>query len=125
MRSLQFVIDELNGGFMMVEGILSVEKNKLMFEFQKKDAVLAAYKSDIMTDEIPFSELDMVEFKKGFFTSKLILHAKKATTFRNLPGDDLTTRTLKVKKKFRDIAANISSKVNLELSEMKLRELDD
>jgi len=32
---------------------------------------------------------------------------------------------LKVKKKNRDIAANISSKVNLELSEMKLKELDE
>jgi hypothetical protein len=125
MRSLPFVIDELNGGFMKVEGILSVEKNSLTFEFQKKDAVLEAYKSDIMTDEIPFSELDMIEYKKGFFSSKLILHGKKASTFRNLPGNELTTRTLKVKKKNREIAANISSKINLEISEMKLREMDE
>lgn len=125
MRSLPFVIDQLNGGFMKAEGILSVEKGKLTFEFQKKDAVLEAYKSDIMTDEIAFSELDMMEYKKGFFSSKLILHGKKAATFKNLPGNELTIRTLKVKKKDREVAANISSRVNLELSEMKLRELDE
>jgi len=118
MRSLPFVIEELNGGFMKVEGILSVEKGKLSFEFQKKDAVLEAYKSDLMTDEILFSELDMLEYKKGFFSSKLILHGKKASTFRNLPGKELTIRTLKIKKSNRETAANISSKVNLELSEM-------
>jgi hypothetical protein len=86
---------------------------------------LEAYKSDIMTDEILFSDLNMIEFKKGIFSSKLILHGKKAAPFRNLPGSDLTTRSLKVKKKNREIAANISSKVNLELSEMKLREMDE
>lgn len=124
MRNLPFVIDELNGGFMKVEGILSVEKNKFTFEFQKKDAVLEAYKSELMTDEILFSELDMIEFKKGFFSTKLILHGKRAATFKNLPGNELSVRTLKIKKKDRNTAANISSKVNLELSEMKLKELD-
>tara|TARA_R110002124_G_scaffold285065_2_gene463140 strand:+ start:4619 stop:4996 length:378 start_codon:yes stop_codon:yes gene_type:complete len=124
MRSLPFVIDQLNGGFMLVEGILSVKDHKLFIEFQKKDAVVGAYKSDLSTIEIPFSDIDMMEYKKGFFSSKLIIHGKNARALTELPGDDLTVRALKVKKKNREIAANISSKVNLELSEMKLRELD-
>jgi len=124
MRSLPFVIDQLNGGFMLVEGILSVKDQKLFIEFQKKDAVMGAYKSDLSTIEIPLSEIDMMEYKKGFFSSKLIIHGKNARALAKLPGDDLTVRTLKVKKKNREIAANISSKVNLEVSEMKLRELD-
>ncbi|MEP5944729.1 MAG: hypothetical protein ABJ356_09230, partial [Balneola sp.] len=75
--------------------------------------------------EIPFSEIDMMEFKKGLFSTKLIIHGKNARALSELPGDELTSRTMKVKKKNRDIAANISSKVNLELSEMKLKELDE
>jgi len=110
---------------MKAEGILSVEEDRLVFEFQKKDTVLEAYKSDLMTDEISFSELDMIEFKKGIFSTKLILHGKRAATFKNLPGSELTVRTLKIKKKDRNTAANISSRVNLELSEMKLKELDE
>ena len=125
MRSLPFVIDELNGGFMLLEGILSVKGHKLFIEFQKKDAIMGAYKSDLATVEIPFTEIDMMEFKKGFFTSKLIIHGKNARALTELPGDELTSRTLKVKKKNRDIAASISSKVNLKLSEMKLKELDE
>jgi hypothetical protein len=125
MRSLPFVIDELNGGFMLIEGILSVKEHNLFIEFQKKDAIMGAYKSDLSTIEIPFSEIDMMEYKKGFFTSKLIIHGKNARALTDLPGDELTSRTLKVKKKHREIAANISSKINLELSEMKLKELDE
>ncbi|XWN36254.1 MAG: hypothetical protein ROO71_09860 [Balneola sp.] len=125
MRSLPFIIDQLNGGFMLVEGILSVKSQKLFIEFQKKDAVMGAYKSDLATVEIPFSEIDMMEYKKGFFSSKLIIHGKNARALTELPGDELTSRTLKVKKKNKEVAANISSKVNLELSEMKLKELDE
>ena len=124
MRALPFTIEDLNGGFMKLEGILRVNKDRLMFEFQKKDAVLEAYQSELKTVEIPLSELEMLEFKKGWFSAKLILHGKSASSFRDLPGKDLIERVLKVKRKHRHVAANISSNLNLALSEKKLQELD-
>lgn len=125
MRSLPFVIENLNGGFMKVDGILRVEGNKLTFEFQKKDAVVEAYQSDLKTVVISMSELDMLEFKKGWFSGKLILHGKTARSFGDLPGKDLNERVLKVKRKHRDTAASISSNLNLRLSEQKLNEMED
>ena len=108
----------------MMDGILCVKKGTLHFEFQKRDAILDMYKSDIMTKEIPLSEISMMEFKKGLFSNKLIIHSKRASTFQDFPGNELTKRVLKVKKKNREIAASISSNVNLELSERKLKELE-
>lgn len=124
MRSLPFYMDDLNGGFMKLDGILRVEKGKLYLEFQKSDAILETFKSDVKELEIALTEISMMEYKKGFFSSKLIIHAKRAITFQDFPGSQLTERVLKVKKKHRDIAASISSNVNLELSERKLKELD-
>ena len=124
MRALPFTIEDLNGGFMKLEGILRVNKDRLMFEFQKKDAVLEAYQSELKTVEIPLSELEMLEFKKGWFSAKLILHGKSASSFKDLPGKDLIERVLKIKRKHRNVAANISSNLNLALSEKKLQELD-
>ncbi len=125
MRSLPFSIENLNGGFMKVEGILRVESENLVFEFQKKDAVVEAYQSELRTETIPLSELDMLEYKKGWFSGKLILHGKRASSFGELPGKELTERVLKVKRKHRNVAANISSNLNLKLSEQKLNELED
>ncbi len=123
MRSLPFYMDDLNGGFMKLEGILRVEKGKLYLEFQKTDAILETYKSDVKELEIDISEISMMEYKKGLFSSKLTIHAKRAVTFQDLPGSGLTERVLKVKKKHREIAASISSNINLELSERRLNEL--
>ncbi len=124
MRALPFTIDNLNGGFMKLEGVLRVKEDRLLFEFQKKDAVLEAYQSDLKSVEIPLSEIDMLEFKKGWFSAKLILHGKSASSFKDLPGKDLVERVLKVKRKHREVAARISSNLNLKLSEKKLQELD-
>ncbi|HET8864826.1 MAG TPA: hypothetical protein VFM80_03945 [Gracilimonas sp.] len=125
MRTLPFSIENLNGGFMKVEGILRVEGEYLVFEFQKKDAVVEAYQSELRTEKIPLSELDMLEFKKGWFSGKLILHGKNARSFGELPGKDLTERILKVKNKHKNVASSISSNLNLKLSEQKLNELED
>jgi len=125
MRSLPFSIEELNGGFMKVEGILRVEEYNLVFEFQKKDAVIEIYQSEVKTESIPLTELAMLEYKKGWFSDKLILHSRRASSFKDLPGKDLTERILKIKKKNRNIAANITSTLNLQLSEIRLKELDE
>ncbi len=110
---------------MKVEGILRVEGEILVFEFQKKDAVVEAYQSELKTATIALSGLELLEFKKGWFNAKLVLHGKNARTFEDLPGKDLTERVLKVKRKHMGLAANISSNLNLKLSERKLNELED
>lgn len=125
MRSLPFSIENLNGGFMKIEGIVRVEGEYLVFEFQKKDSVIEAYQSEVRNEKIPISELDMLEFKKGWFSSKLILHGKSASSFKDLPGKDLHERVLKVKRKHREVAASISSNLNLKISEQKLSEMED
>lgn len=125
MRSLPFLIDDLNAGFMKAEGILSVNGNKLHFEFQIKDAVMEAYKSEVKEAELDLRDLDLVEFKKGFFSSKMIIHAKKAKTLEILPGNDLVERVLKVKKKHRETAASMASTLNMKISEYKLSQLED
>lgn len=125
MKSLPFSIEDLHGGFMKIEGVLRVESDNLIFEYQKKDAVLEAYQSELKTQTIDLNELDILEHKKGWFSDKLVIHGKRASSFKELPGKDLTERVLKVKKKHRNHAANITSGLNLLLSEMKLNDLEN
>ncbi len=125
MRKLPFFYDTQNAGFMILEGILSVDKGKIHIEYQKKDAVIEVVKSSLKTFEVDLNEIDHIEFKKNIFSARLIIHAKSASVFQDFPGNELLTRTLKVKRKHREIAMNISSNLNLFLSEKKLRELDE
>lgn len=125
LRALPFYDDEQNGGFMMLEGILRIEKGNINIEYQKKDAIVEVVKSGVKTVNISLDDIDMIEYKKKLFGARLIIHASRATVFEEFPGSELLTRTLKVKRKNREIAASIASNVNLFLSEKKLRELDE
>ena len=124
MRALPFYDNELNGGFMTMEGILRIEKGEIHIEYQKKDAIVELVKSKVKSISIDLNDIDLIEYKKNLFGARLIFHAKRATVFEDFPGSDLLVRTLKVKRKHRDIAANLASNVNLYLSELKLKELD-
>ena len=122
---LPFYNDELNSGFMKLEGLLRLEKDKITIEFQKKDSIMEVIKSGVQMVEIFLCDLEVVEFRKKLFGGRLILYAKRATVFEHFPGTDLTTRVLKVQRKRRDHAASVASNINLILSEQKLRELDE
>lgn len=74
------------------------------------------------TVEISLDDIDLIEYKKKLFGASYSPQTRNR--FEDFPGSELLTRTLKVKRKNREIAANIASNVNLFLSEKKLRELD-
>ena len=124
MRAHPFYDNELNGGFMTMEGILRIEKGEIHIEYQKKDAIVEMVKSSVKSISINLNDIDHIEYKKKLFGARFILHGKRATVFEDFPGNELLVRTLKVKRKHRNIAANLASNVNLYLSELKLKELD-
>ena len=123
-KTVPFIIPEINSGFQQAEGLLKLSKDKLELEFEVKDAILGVIKSGVKDVAIPFSDLKSISFKKGWFSAKIILEATSMKAFRDLPGTELATCTLKVKRKHRDDAQSLISQARLQLSEFKLDQFD-
>ena len=124
MKNIPFYIDGVNGGFMRVEGIIRLEKNGLYLEFQIKDAVIKAYKSPIKTHFLALEDIDAIETKVGWFRTRLWIHVQSGKILEAIPGSDLTQRVFSFKRAHRLALANMVSQLNLALSELKLKELD-
>ena len=124
MKNIPFYIDGVNGGFMRVEGIIRLEKNGLYLEFQIKDAVIKAYKSPIKTLFLALEDIDTIETKVGWFRTRLWIHVQSGKILEAIPGNDLTQRVFSFKRAYRLALANMISQLNLALSELKLKELD-
>jgi len=125
MKSIPFFIDGVHGGFMKVEGIIRYENDGLYLEYQTKDALVEAYQSSIKTVHLPLEAISYAEFKMGWFRTRLFIYADSGKTLEAIPGKELTMRMFSFKKKHRLHAANLVSKLNLELSEFKLKKLDE
>jgi len=123
-KTVPFIIPEINSGFQQAEGLLKLAKEQLELEFEVKDAILGLIKSGVKDAVIPFSELKSIEFKKGWFSTKIILEGTSMKTFNELPGSELATCTLKVKRKHREDAESLISQARLQLSEYKLDQFD-
>ena len=123
-KTVPFIIPEINSGFQQAEGLLKLATEQLELEFEVKDAILGLIKSGVKDAVIPFSELKSIEFKKGWFSTKIVLEGTSMKTFNELPGSELATCTLKVKRKHRDDAESLISQARLQLSEYKLDQFD-
>jgi hypothetical protein len=125
MKNIPFYIDGVHGGFMRVEGIMRLEKDGLYIEFHVKDALVEAYKSSVKTHMLALKDIDAVDTKVGWFRTRLWIYAQSGKILEAIPGNDLTHRIFSFKRAHRPALANMVSQLNLELSEQKLKELDD
>ena len=84
-NSVKFEIPNIAHGFKKANGLLKLDGEYLEMEYQVKDAVIELFTSDVKVRKIPLRELESVEFKKGWFSAKIILEARSPLT-----GEPLT-----------------------------------
>ena len=125
-RSVPFEIPNVSHGFQKAGGLLKLEDEdeRLVLEFEVEDALFGVFKSGVREAILPLRKLQSVEFKKGWFSSKVILEANSLRVFEGIPGASQGECTLKIKRENRKEAEKLISKVRLILSELKLKDLD-
>ena len=124
-RPVPFQTDKAYGGFAEVKGQLRFEGDELIVEFQVKDSLFGALKSDVKELGLPLSALEDLAFKKGWFGHRLTIRTRSMADLGDFPGADGTELVVKVAKKDGDTARDLASHVLLLLSEERLRRLDE
>lgn len=121
-QPVQFEIPEINHGLKQAQGLLKLWKNGLEMEFEV--SLLGVFKNGVNTVRIPYKNLDSIAYKKGWFRDKIILKGTSMKVFEDIPGTEVATCELKVRRKYRDQAQSLISKARMHLSENKLQQLD-
>ena len=103
--TLPFTVPNLVGGFAEGRGLAKVSPSELILEFVVKETVLEVFKSDMKEIHIPRSEVDVVQFKRGWFGAKVRIRLKSMKWLADLPGCDNGEVTLHVARRERDQAA--------------------
>ncbi|HRP01052.1 MAG TPA: hypothetical protein PLE30_00220 [Candidatus Kapabacteria bacterium] len=122
--NIPFYNDNIYGGFAETKGLIYFENNFLIFEFETKDALLQVVSSGVKIIKIPLDGIRSVEFKKGFFSSKLIITAKSLKYFANVPGNESNVLTYKIKKQHNDLVRLAVSHLQLLIAENTLKKFE-
>lgn len=120
MESVRFTIADVYGGLGKCGGVCRLEKARLMLEYQTKDAILGALKSQVKVVCFPLEDLDRVEFKKGFIGGRLRIRARTLSVFEKIPGVESGILDLHVERKERGIARALASEADLRIAELRL-----
>lgn len=119
-KAIPFKTDDAYHGLAKVEGILHVESDHLILEFQVQDTFFGALKSAPKKLRINYLDLNRVEYERGWFKSRMNLKINNLSILTRFPGAKEGRISLKIGRKLKDAAEDIESYVNLRTAELKL-----
>lgn len=122
-RTLPFKSDEAYNGFAEVNGMLHVEHDHLLLEFEVKDAFVGMLKSSAKELRIEYPELLGATYQRSWVKSRLQLKVKRMQVQARFPGAKEGVIELKIKRKYKTVAEDLESYINLRIAEKGLEEL--
>lgn len=123
-KDLPFKSDDAFHGLAEVQGILHIDRDHLVLEFQIQDSFFGALKSAPKNLRINYLELTKVAYRKNWFRSRFELKINSLSLLTKFPGAKDGRISLKVKRQFKEQAEDIESYVNLRIAELKLEKLE-
>lgn len=116
-------ITDLYGGFARATGLLILESDSLILEFQVKDEILGVVKGKPKSFKIPLVALDSVAYSQNIFSAKVELRVKRLRDLEGIPNAEKGEIKLKIARRDRQRAKEFVSSANYQLSEIRLDEM--
>ena len=102
-------------------GLLRLEGDALVLEFETKDEVLQVLKSDVKRVAVPLKEVETCRWERGWFGGKIELSVRSMNSLNGIAGFAQGCVTLGVSRKDRDKAFGLVANVELALAHRVVR----
>lgn len=109
-------------GLLDVQGIVGLDGDAVVFEFEVRDAFLALLRSPIREVRIPISQIETVELVDGWWSSFIRIRGRKLATLESLPGA-FTEARLRVKRLDRPRAKSLVAAVDMAMTDRQVEKL--
>lgn len=108
-------------GLAQNSGLLRLEGDALILEFETQDGVLQVLKSGIKRFALPLRELEKCAWQPGWRGGKIELSVRSMCALEGIAGAARGCVTLKVAHKHRDLALGLVTNVELALARHLMR----
>lgn len=123
-KTLPFKTDRAYHGFAEVDGMLHIERDHLLLEFEVKDVFLGALKSGPKQLKIAYADLSKMNYLRSIFKSQMEIKVKSLRILTKFPGAKEGSIILKIKRRFKTEADDIATYVNMRIAELGLERLE-
>ena len=98
-------------------GLLSMDDNQLIIQFETKDAFLGVIKSGLKTIQIPLKNVIELGYKKSIFGNKITILVDDLSYIEEVPNRDNNQVTLIIERKHIETAIDFVRAIRLDQSE--------
>ena len=113
------------GGLANNSGLLRLEGDQLVLEFETKDGVLEVLKSGVKRMVVPLTEVEACQWHRGWFGGRIKLEVRRMGTLEGIAGAAQGCVTLEVARKDRDRALGLVANVELALAHGVVRAAEE
>jgi hypothetical protein len=106
-------------------GLLRLEGESLLLEFETKDEVLQVLKSEVKRIAVPLTAVEACRWKPGWFRGQIELSVHGLDTLAGVPGATQGRVTLHVARKDRPKAFGVVANVELALARRVVRAAEE
>ncbi len=102
-------------------GLVSVEQDALVIEYQSKNAILSgfdAFKTEVKRVAVPLDVISSVKFKRGFFSAEITVQARDMQSFADIPTHLQGNLRFRFKRELRDDAEDLANTLQTLIGEM-------
>ena len=112
-------------GLAELSGLLRVEKDFIVLEYNLKDEMLGMFNSDLKVLKIPLHTVEEIRVKKKWFSARFEIHLNRLPKTDKSLAMNGNVISFIIKKKEAQKARSIRSSLMLHISEKRLRELEE
>ena len=115
---------DIYGGLAEISGLVRLKDETLIIEYQVQDELFGMLQSNVKNVKLPFTMIDSIEVEKRWFRHRFKIflnqlpHTEKPLT---IEGNCLT---FLIKKADKERALSLRSRLMMQISEQKLKDLD-
>ena len=123
--SVPITLESSWAGLANNSGLLRLEGDALVLEFETKDGVLEVLKSGLKRVAVPLAEVDACRWKPGWFGGKIELSVRRMSLLSGIAGAAQGSVVCGVSRKDRDRASGLVANVELALAHRVVRAAED
>ncbi len=124
MPSVPFSVPDLHGGLATARGIVRLDADHLVLEFDVRDDFVGLFNSSVSQARIALTEIESLELSRRLWWTTLAVRTKSMASIAEVPGRSHEGFKLKIARKYRDGAAALAAEVDLRIVEIRLDEME-
>ncbi len=87
-HSARFTLPDVHHGLAQSSGLLQIQDDALLIEFETKDSVFGLLRSGVREVRVPIRDLASARLERQIWNSRLILRGQRLKCFDGIPGHD-------------------------------------